>query len=167
MHSLSADSTLPLQKAPMKWQVLPTVVEGLKRSSRQQAMAIAAMLHKMVHQCSAERGTERERGRERHSASIIQLTRLWLCSRAQTSSRPLPSSLSLALALTHTDSGEQECRGSAAALSMAPSPGCLRSEPVNLGLNVSSQMQSCQYAHSQEHGATAWPDHLSATNKLS
>ncbi|KAF6729950.1 hypothetical protein FQA47_008712 [Oryzias melastigma] len=47
MHSLSADSTLPLQKAPMKWQVLPTVVEGLKRSSRQQAMAIAAMLHKM------------------------------------------------------------------------------------------------------------------------
>ena len=69
----------------------------------------------------------REGERERQPASITQLTLSWLCSRAHTSTRPLSLSLSLSLSLllshthtltrthllSHTDTGMQECRGSA------------------------------------------------------
>lgn len=65
----------------------------------------------------------REREREGQPASIIQFTLSWLCSRAHTSTRPLPLSPSLALShflshthartLSHTDTHTLGCRGSA------------------------------------------------------
>lgn len=83
----------------------------------------------------------REREREGQPASIIQFTLPWLCSRAHTSTRPLPLSPSLALShfLSHTHARlvtQTHARRGAEAVqcavapSSAPSPGCLWSSLI-------------------------------------
>lgn len=100
------------------------------------------MLGRKRHSQAAQ--GERETASEHHSAHTVQQS-----THTHTSTRPLSLSCSLSLSISHTRlvTQTQARRGAeavqcAAALSSAPSPGCLSSPLIRIGHSMSYSQQS-------------------------